>query len=201
MAPVEGDILAEMTLRLADLYLEEGRYQRLAEDRRCGETPGCVSADRASSSPWTTQSVALYRSILERFPQFMRADEAMFYMGAALIDLGQTVEGNAALTALVKNYPESRYIPDAYVAIGDYWYATSNPAKSLMAYARAASYRHSEKYAYALYKLAWCHENVGEHAQAMETMAKAVEAAREGGKAPLEAQAAKDLATIVAAAR
>ncbi|GDX81265.1 hypothetical protein LBMAG42_30760 [Deltaproteobacteria bacterium] len=198
MANGNGDILAEMTLRLADLYLEEGRYQRLLEDRGCAEAEGCPTPERATSSEWTSNSVTLYRSILTRFPQFQRADEATFYLGAALIDLGQVVEGNDAMTALVKNYPESRYIPDAYVVIGDYWFATSNPYKAQLAYTRAAAYLNSDKYPYALYKLAWCHEGVGEHTRALELMAKAVEATREAGQPALEAQAAADLAKLSA---
>lgn len=196
MANADGDVVAEMTLRLADLYLEEGRYQRLLEVRRCAETEGCSAPERATSSEWTSSSVTLYRSILTRFPQFQRAGEATYYLGAALIDLGQVVEGNDAMTAVVKNYPESRYIPDAYAAIGDYWFATSNPTKAVVAYTRAAAYVNGEKYPYALRKLAWCHEGVGEHERALELMAKALEAAREAGQTTIEAEAAADLAKL-----
>lgn len=80
-------------------------------------------------------------------------------------------------------------------------YATSNPAKALLAYTRAAAYHGSEKYAYALYKLAWCYENVGEHDRALERMARAVEAAREAGQGDVEARAAADLTAFAAAAR
>lgn len=192
-SPVEGDTKAEMLLRLADLYFEEGRflYRGEMEDYQgkfdtCFNTPNCkpdeIVQEHGPSAAWQEKSIKLYRQILTNYPQFARADEATFYLGQALTEIANATgenkrrdEANVELTRLVKTYPESRYIPDAYLLIGEYYFEKNEAMKALMAYQRAASYRDYEKYAFASYKLAWCWYNVGEYGKAIDTMKTVVD--------------------------
>ena len=41
-------------------------------------------------------------------------------------------------TKLVRNYPQSRYTPDAYVMIGEYYFDNNNAYKALLAYQKAS---------------------------------------------------------------
>ncbi len=192
-SPVEGDTKAEMLLRLADLYFEKGRYlyqgemeKYQAEYDKCFNTQGCspdaVPQDHAESSGWQEKSVKLYKQILANYPQFARADEATFYLGQALSEIANANndakkkdEANIELTRLVKTYPDSRYIPDAYLLIGEYYFEKNEAMKALMAYQRAAAYKDYDKYAFANYKLAWCWYNVGEYGKSIDTMKTVVD--------------------------
>lgn len=176
-----GDTKAEMLLRLADLYFEQGRmlYLREMADHQkrvdqCFNTPGCdvskVIPENASSREWQDKSIKLYKQILQAYPQYSRADDATFYLAQALNDIGSADEANKFFGDLVRNYPESRHVPDAYVLIGEYWFDKNEAFKALQAYQRAAAYKESDKYAFAMYKLAWCYYNVSEYAKAIETM-------------------------------
>ena len=179
----QGEQRAEMMLRLADLYFEEGRdlyltemqvFQKAYDD--CFNTNGCkpesVTTEQyvVESRKWLDKSIKLYKQILDSYPQYARADEATFYLGSALQDVGQKDEAVNQFLNLVKMYPESRYVPDSYVLIGEYYFENNNAFKALQAYKHAASFRDSDKYPFAMYKLAWCYYNVGDYGKAIDTM-------------------------------
>lgn len=213
-----ADTKAEMLLRLADLYFEEGRELYLDEMQKnqeetdkCFNTPGCdmtaVKPDNVNSRQWQDKSIKLYKQILTNYPQFARADEATFYLGQALSDTGSPDPANENFTRLVKTYPESVWVPDAYVLIGEYWFDQNQAYKALAAYQRAAAYKDHEKYAFANYKLAWCFYNVGEYGKAIDTMKTVVsysmaqESAAAGVKKSniqLQEEALKDLVRFFA---
>jgi tetratricopeptide (TPR) repeat protein len=217
---VEGDTKAEMLLRLADLFFEEGRYLYQgemegyqAEFDKCFNTPKCepdkIAQDHVASAGWQERSVKLYRQILQNYPQFQRADEATFYLGQALNEIANATgdakrrdESTLELTRLVKTYQDSRYIPDAYLLIGEYYFDKNEAMKALTAYQRAASFREFEKYAFANYKLAWCWYNVGEYGKAIDTMKTVVDySTKQGtgkGNIQLQDEALKDLVRFFA---
>lgn len=197
---VEGDPKAEMLLRLGDLYFAEGVYQADLEDRGCAANAPCAHPARITSAPWLEKASLIFKTILVDHPQFARADEATYLLGLAAARLGHDVESAELFARVVKLYPESRYVPDAYLALGDYYYATSNPYKALMAYQKAATFREHGRRAYALYRLGGCYEAVGEHALAVDALTKAVEAAGHAGQAEVAAAAGAELTKLAGAA-
>lgn len=213
-ADASPETKAEMLLRLSDLYFEEGRDLYLEEMRICQEeqekcfnTPGCnpesVICNNAGSKEWQDKSIKLYRQILANYPQFQRADEATFYLGQALNDTGLPDDANAEFTRLVKVYPDSKFVPDAYVLIGEYWFERDQAFKALNAYQKAATYKEHEKYAFAMYKLAWCQYNIQEYDKAIDTMKAVVSYAPQDGtnakrNIQLQDEALKDLVRFFA---
>ena len=214
---MQGEQKAEMMLRLADLYFQEGRDLYLVEMREyekkfdaCFNDPKCDSnsmqADNVESAKWQNKSIKLYRQILQNYPTFARADEATFYLASALQDTGDPKGALKEFTRLVKTYPESQYVPDSYVQIGEYYFDNNNAYKALLAYQKAAAYRDSAKYSFAMYKLGWCYYNVGEYGKAIDTMKSVVAysmAAQQQGAASksniqLQDEALKDLVRFFA---
>ena len=129
----------------------------------CFNTPGCstenMAADNSGSIVYQNKSIRLYKNILKTYPQYRRADEATFYLASALQDTDRPDEAVKEFSKLVKNYPQSRFTPDAYVMIGEYYFDNNNAYKALLAYKKATGYRNSDKYAFAMYKLGWCYYN------------------------------------------
>jgi tetratricopeptide (TPR) repeat protein len=211
---VPDETKAEMMLRLADLYFEQGRYLYLKEmaafDRMyeaCFNQDGCnpegIKADNSGSKAWQEKSIKLYETILTSYPRYARADQATYFLGAAYKDVGDEAKAVENFKQLVKVYPESQYIPDAYVLIGEYYFEIEgNAFGALKAYQKAASFTDSPKYSYATYKLAWCQYNVGEYQAAIETMKKVVDysmsAAQSNSTIQLQDEALKDLVRFFA---
>jgi len=213
----QGEQKAEMMLRLADLYFEEGRDLYLTEMQNfqkdydaCFNTPNCnpegMQPDNENSRKWQNRSIKIYKQILSSYPQYRRADEATFYLATALQDTDKADDAVKEFLRLVKTYPESQYVPDAYVQIGEYYFDRNNAYKALMAYQKAARYKDSAKYSFAMYKLAWCFYNVGEYGKAIDTMKAVVSysmTAQEGEsndkkRLTLQEEALKDLVRFFA---
>jgi len=178
---MKGESKGEMMRRLADLYFGEGRDIRLTEDASfqeqfdaCFNEPSCdteaLEPDHSGSDKWIERSIKLYNQILSNYPTLSRVDEASFSLGSAYGDTDQEKEAVKEFNRLVKSYPESRRVPDAYVMIGEYYFNNNNAFKALLAYKKAAAYRDSPDYPFAMYKMAWCYYNVGEYGNAIDTM-------------------------------
>ncbi|MBN2799034.1 MAG: tetratricopeptide repeat protein [Deltaproteobacteria bacterium] len=212
----QGDRKAEMMLRLADMYFQQGRYLYLTEmgafDEqydRCFNTEGCntegLKPDNAESASWQGKSIKLYQQILSNYPQYQRADEATYYLASALQDTGDRKDAVRYYAKLVKMYPDSQYVPDSFVQIGEYYFDNDNAYQALTAYQKAASFQNSDKYPFALYKLAWCYFNVGEYGKSIDTMKAVVSYSMTAGeetsaarKLQLQDEALKDLVRFFA---
>ncbi|MFT6816990.1 MAG: tetratricopeptide (TPR) repeat protein [Myxococcota bacterium] len=210
-----GTRKAEMMLRLAELYYDEGRYVFFAEmelfgqeQERCFNTDGCafenMQPDLTRSQRWQNDSIRLYEQILENYPRYTRADEAMYFMASSLQDVGRREDGVEQFSRLVRVYPESNFVCDSYVNIGEFYFDNNNAYKALIAYKKATGYRDCDKYGFALYKLAWSYFNVGEYGEAITSMKEVVsysQTQRESaGGAPLqlEEESLRDLVRFFA---
>ena len=80
-----------------------------------------------------------------------------------------------AYRALIKGFPDSPYVPDAWMAFGEYYFDRANKGdragnlkKALESYKKAASYQESSVYGYALYKQGWVQFNLGNFPAALD---------------------------------
>ena len=178
---VSGDRKAEMMLRLADLYFQQGREIQLQEMEDfeiafddCFNDDSCdtkeMQPDNAESHDWQRKSIKLYDNILRNYPRYARADQATYYKGVAHAALGEQDDALESYKKLVKLYPQSGFVPDAFVLIGEHYFADNNAYAALRAFLKAATFKESERYAFAMYKLAWCYYNVGEYGKGIDTM-------------------------------
>ncbi|MCP4805235.1 MAG: tetratricopeptide repeat protein [Proteobacteria bacterium] len=180
-----SDQRADLMLRLADLYFREGRatyldemlrFQQLFDacfnDAECD--PNTLIADTSGSEAWYDKSIRLYGIILHNYPLFPRADEATFFLASALDDLDRDDEAVRSYIDLVKNYPQSEFVPTSYLLIGEHQFEKGEVFKATLAYKKATAYRHHEHYALALYKLSWCYYNLGEYGLALDTIKRVI---------------------------
>ncbi len=212
----EGDRKAEMMLRLADLYFEQGRSLYLEEMEtyqvaydQCFNTAKdpseCdkMNPDNAGSGSWYGKCIKLYEAVLRGYPRYARADQATFYLGMTHQEMRKPEDALSAFQKLVKLYPDSSFVADAYLMIGDYYFEKNDAFPALRAYLKASSYKDAPRYPYAMYKLAWSYYNVEEYGKAIDTM-KAVVAysmsdqSSESRAIKLEEEALKDLVRFFA---
>lgn len=98
---------------------------------------------------------------------------------------------------LIKNYPNSRYIPNAYLSFAEYYFQEGDMDTSLQFYERVAQYEDSEIFGYALYKMAWCYINLQDDRQAVSQFVRVIQYAEQNPDAriarPLARQARREL--------
>jgi tetratricopeptide (TPR) repeat protein len=176
--------------RLAELDWEESQYYFFEANRkddallRLGANPPAAEVQRLQgekrsledrSRAYQDEAIARYKEILQKFPDYARSDEVLFFLGENLWKQGKQKEALAAYKILVTKHEGSRYVPDAWMAFGEHYFnaaekseRTRNLENALKAYQRAASYKESSVYGFALYKQAWVYYNLARWTDALD---------------------------------
>jgi TolA-binding protein len=177
--------------RLAELLWEESQYFFFEANRRddkliaLGTRGDPREIDRLmaekrdherESARHKEQAVALYKAIVSRYPKYPRLDEVLYFLAENLSKRSRNdPDALKAYRALIQRFPNSRFVPDAWMAFGEYYFEKANESdrvgnlrRALEAYRKAAGYQESSVYGYALYKQAWVHYNLTEWAEALE---------------------------------
>lgn len=149
----------EVMFRLAELYFEKAQddyYQALPEyeKQRALWERGKVAEEPVEPVKDYSRSIALYETLLARFPQYKYADAARYLLAFCLDEAGEPERGVAVLQELVKTHPSSPWVPEAWLRIGEYLFDIGRYDASIEAYEKALL-KDSKYYEMALYKLAW----------------------------------------------
>jgi TolA-binding protein len=182
--------------RLAELLWEESQYFFFEANRRddrlitLGTRGDPKEIDRLmaekkylerESLRHKDQAVVLYKAIVAKYPKYPRLDEVLYFLGENLSKRNRNdPDALKAYRALITSFPNSRFVPDAWMAFGEYYFEKANEKdrlgnlrRALEAYQKAAGYQESSVYGYALYKQGWVHYNLNQWNDALE-MFKAV---------------------------
>jgi TolA-binding protein len=177
--------------RLAELLWEESQYFFFEANRRddrliaLGTKGDPREIDRLmaerkdlerQAERHKDQAVALYKAIIAKYPKYPRLDEVLYFLAESLSKRNRNdPDALKAYRALIQKFPQSRYVPDAWMAFGEFYFEKANVSdrvgnlrKALEAYRKAATYQESSVYGYALYKQGWVHYNLNEWSEALE---------------------------------
>lgn len=160
----------ELLLRMGELHLEGADYLR---DRELEEyTVKYANWEKASESSRGAepkleykesdqrvhQAIQSFRKIVSSYPKHSRTDAALFALGSALSRIG---DENAVIyfDQLIKQHAKSRLIPDAWLALGEYYFDKHQIPEATKAYQQIMGFKEHRSYPYAVYKLGWCHYN------------------------------------------
>lgn len=160
--PSEPKYTPDVMFRLAELYYERSSDEHLTAMR---EYEDKLKTTPASSEPPAepavnfAPSIALYRRLIDGFPDYRLNDGAWYLLGYCLEKQNAFEEGLAAYQQLIARYPRSRFTTEAWVRIGEYYFdAVTEPdalAKAAEAYEHATQETAHPLYDKALYKLGW----------------------------------------------
>lgn len=166
---------ADMLFQKAELMYEVLKYDSLlakAEWLKCLEAVDQGTLKEGScTEPVADYTAALdiYKEVLQQFPDYARLDEVIFRLGDGLMKANKKKEAVSFLTRLVKNYPKSKYLPDAHLAIAEFWFDQNLLTPAKLSYEEVLKFKDSNLYNYALYKLAWVLYNQKEYREAVNT--------------------------------
>jgi tetratricopeptide (TPR) repeat protein len=128
------------------------------------------------------RSLAAYQLILQnpRYKSYKARDSVLLARGGALMALGQQKEALKVFRQLVNKHPNSKLVPTAYVAFGDFYFRANQMASAERFYGKAMK---STKpiASYARFMLGWAHLNSARHADALRVFWEVVKRARGGG--------------------
>jgi hypothetical protein len=134
------------------------------------------------------EAVKIYHVLVNNkaFRKFNRMDEAIYFYAFELGQLKREAEMQEAYLRLIREYPTSKYIPNAYLSFADFKFANNAIPDALRLYQKIVDgYKDSPVYAYALYKMGWCYLNpIGtaepEYKKSLEKFVATIKATMEG---------------------
>ncbi len=155
-----------------------------------------TAGDCKEPDPDYGEAQAIYKEILTEYPDYDRLDEVIFRLGSGLIEAGKGAQAVSYLQRLVKNYPNSKYQPDANLALAEFFFKQEMLGAARDKYQAVLKHKNNDNYDFALYKLGWVFYNQGEFQKSVDTFKSVVERTNE--KLGFQNQAINDLVVAYA---
>ncbi len=154
-----------------------------------------MTEHKAAAKQALLDTVGTYQKFVDN-PIFVSApnvDTALFYMAYSLQGGGYLKEARVAFDKLLKNYPKSRFIPEAHLAFAEWHFEQRQLADAEAKYKLVLKFPQSSVYRHAQYKLGWVAFNLGKFADAMQAFNDVIQAtAKDPDKQMLYRSATKD---------
>jgi len=122
----------DFMFRLGELYAEKQRYnfnQARALDQKIfelqpnqrGQLQAAQKKYEADEQKWLLEAVKAYIGAT-KFPKYERMDEVLFRLAYLLTSVKKEDQARVYFHRLIKDYPNSKYVPDAYLSFGEYYF-------------------------------------------------------------------------------
>ncbi|HSD88407.1 MAG TPA: tetratricopeptide repeat protein, partial [Kofleriaceae bacterium] len=185
MTPDSAPDKPDYYFRLGELYASQQRVYRLqaAKAEIAGDKAAAAKAAQATHE-YMVNAVATYKALTDNsaFANYPNMDLALFYYGYTLQAGRYLKEARAVYDKLLKNYPASKYVPEAHLAFADYYFESGQLADAEARYKMVLKFPASNAYWYAMYKLGWIDLNLGKHQDALETFFQVANATKTDAK-------------------
>jgi TolA-binding protein len=162
--------------------LDEKIYQ--ASDEQKGSLRTQQGGYEKQSRDWMVQSIKLYVAIAQNkvWSKYTRMDEVLFNVADMLTQAKRQDRAREFFRQLIRNYPQSKYIPDAYLSFAEYYFNVGEVTKALRLYEAVGKYPDSPIYGYSIYKQGWCWLNLKNPRRALELFIEVItKSAKWGG--------------------
>src|SRR5689334_4847765 len=191
--------------RLGELYAKQQRLFRLKAAEAAiqvdkAKTPQAkAQAQQAANKAadmaknYLLKAVKTYKGLTDNdaFRNYPKMDMALFYYGYTLQGGKYMKEARAVYDKLLKNYPNSKYVPEAHLAFADYYFEAGQLADAEARYKMVLKFPKSSAYWYAMYKMGWIHLNLSRFQEALETFFQVAQATKNDKKNEILNKAAK----------
>ena len=177
--------MPDFLFRLAEAYAQKQRYWRFRAMEMYTKLDKAKKGEKASLEKkqklyFKTEKQALVESMKvysklagePRYKNYPRMDEVLFYYGYTLDGAKRIKESRVIFHQLIKNYPDSKYIPQAYLSFADYFFQKNDLDNAEKFYDLVLKFPKASIYPYGLYKKGWVYLNQERPQDALETFFK-----------------------------
>ena len=169
--------------RLGEIYAKQQRLFRLKSAQAAievdkarnpsqkAQAQRAVADYAAKSKTYLLKAVKTYKGLTDNpaFRNYPKMDMALFYYGYTLQGGNYLDPARAVFDKLIKNYPNSKYVPEAHLAFADYFFDQGQLDDAEARYKMVLKFPHSPAYKYAMYKLGWVDLNKQQYQDALDT--------------------------------
>ncbi len=177
--------------RIAELYAQQEHYYSFRARELDQKIFEAVQANKAAvaeqfkkqqtdyenrEKTWLKAAVKEYLKVTEnpKFNGYKRMDEVLFYLAFLLTQQKREDLARPIFKRLIKDYPDSKYIPDALLSFGEYYFEQKDIENALRFYDKVLQYPQSRVFGYALYKKGWCYLNLQDFKSALQIFERVI---------------------------
>ncbi|WP_394835157.1 tetratricopeptide repeat protein [Pendulispora rubella] len=186
-SPRESPEMPEALLRLGELTWETERDTFIGRFKTWETRP----PDQRGPVPQPNYQVArdLFGRVLRDYPRYSDYDLALYVDGFLATEQGKSDEAVARFERILKEWPRSRFTPDAHMAKAEsIFYGKYDYPAALVEYEQVLRFKDSDLYGLALFKSAWCYWRMGNSDEAARRFVSVFEVTDKRGKAATTAQ-------------
>ncbi len=132
------------------------------------------------------QNIKTLAMLVRDHPKFKKMDEVLFSLGFSLEEMKQYDRARQVYHRLIKSYPESTYIPNAYLSFAEFYFQQGDMKGALQFYEKVTEIppERNRAYGYAVYKQAWCRYNLEDFKGALQSFIETIEFGEKDAEAP-----------------
>lgn len=202
----------DLLYRMAELYAEQTRYYNFRArdlDEKVFDARAQGKADKAAQleaqqkdlekkeKDWLLGAVKKYLEVANgpKYQNYPKMDQVLFYLAYLLTQVKKEEQARVFFKRLIKDYPQSPFLPHAYLSFGEYFFENRDLENALKFYEKVLQYTDSPVYGYAMYKKGWVYYNLTDFKQALATFIDVINFAtnpKKGDKKKSDQQLAKE---------
>ena len=131
---------------------------------------------------WLLRAAQTYVKVASAsaFASYRRMDAVLFNLADLLSQARRRDRARIFFRRLIRNYPQSPFIPDAYLSFAEYYFGAGQVEAALRLYDKVGRYPDSPLYGYALYKQGWCWLNLKQPQRALERFVQVIRRGTKG---------------------
>jgi len=137
----------ELQLRLANLYIEEFKYQ---------------NGKGTDAKAYLQKGQGILKDLARKTPPCLRKDEVLFQLAQGYLELGQNEQAEALFSELTREFKQSPYLDEAFLQLGDAAFEKGQFSQSLSYFEKITSHSNSPLWLYAHYKSGWATYNLNQ---------------------------------------
>ncbi len=183
----------EVLLRLADTYFEmqqileqrvrafdEPIYRACRKERnreKCRKLRRQQKQAEAQLERLRKEAIQTYAILVRDHPNFPKMDQVLFALAFGLEQTGQVDQARRVYYRLIRNFPNSKFIPHAYLSFAEYFFNEGDMGGALKFYKKVVDVppERNPVYGYALYKMAWAYYNQEAFKKSLEAFVRVIE--------------------------
>ncbi len=124
--------------------------------------------------------------LVKDHPNFKKMDEVLFSLGFSLDEMKQFDRARQVYHRLIKSYPQSDYIPNAYLSFAEYYFQQGDMKAAQQFYQKVTEIppEKNKVYGYAIYKQAWCYYNLEDFKASLQSFIETIQFGTQNPEAP-----------------
>ncbi len=156
--------------------------RRIAEDYVELEYAATVDGANAIATDARREATAIYTKLANDYPNYAQRDEVLYYLAYEEELANDRNSARKRYFELIQKYPQSKYLPNAYLAFGEMFFAeaSTDPSKldlAEQAYNEVVKYPPpaNQVYGYAFYMLGQVYTAKGDFPKALSALKKTID--------------------------